>query len=75
MSGFAKLGKFVAKVRDEGLGAALGAVGFWLRMKTGIHRKNPVEERRLALAMALNRDFGSTVRYGPLRGMQLASDG
>lgn len=75
MGANSKLGKFAAKVQDEGLGPALGAVGFWLRMKTGIHTKNPVEERRMALAMGLDRDFGSVVRHGPLRGLKLSSDG
>lgn len=70
-----KAGKFHAKVQDEGLVPALEAVVFWLRMKTGFHKKNPVEAHRLALANKLDADFASVVRYGPFKGMKLSTDG
>jgi len=67
-----KLKNFTYLYKTEGLGFTLRNVAYRLKYKRSTDFK--IEQRRLQIASRLEREFNSTIAYGPFRGLRLRPD-
>ena len=67
-------GKFVLKLKEQGIAPACAKAVSWLifKLKTSIGWEDQIQQRRLLISRQLDERFGSQVKYGPFRGLKLS---
>lgn len=70
----ALLGRFVRKVKEQGVASASVRAVSWLtfKLKTSVGWEDQIQQRRLLISRQMDERFGSQVRYGPFQRLKLS---